>query len=983
MKLPSFPRWPLATLALGLVTSLSAYDELLPPGKVILPAPRSPAESHEAITVAPNLQVELVASEPMVMDPVYVAWGADGKMWVVEMADYPLGVDGRGKPGGRIRYLESTQGDGRYDKMTLFAEDLPYPKSILPWRNGVLIIVAPDILYLEDTNGDGRADKRETWFTGLGQGNQQHRANGLQWGLDGWLTISNGDSGGKVQSVKTGQVLDLGRRDLRIKAEEGLLEAVYGRSQFGRNRDDFGNWFGGNNSNPAWHYALDERYLRRNTVLAPPNASIPVPKFPGQAPVFPTSLTAARFNDNQGFNRFTSACSAMIYRDDLLGPEYAGNLFICEPVHNLINRQIVSPTGVTFSSERAPSEQASEFFASSDNWSRFTSIRTGPDGALYTTDMYRIVIEHPQWIPEAWQKELGDLRNGHDKGRIYRIAPKGRPLRAVARLDRADVAGLVQALQSPNGTVRDLAQQQLIWRDAKAAASAIEKVAAESALPQVRTQALWTLETLGTLSPVATARALKDPDARVRRNAIQLTDRFANTAPELLPAVIALADDPDAAVRQQVAYSLGEWKAPAAGVALARVVAKAEDPLIQAAAMSSALPHAETMITQMNASGGTNRTLIELIIATQNSKAMTELFASIASPRTPGNVAAQFASLADVLGCLSRNNLTLARARSTAEPGLQAAIDGTAPVFDSARSVVRNHAAPLEHRIAATALLGQGTTRQDEDAGTLGDLLAPGTPESLQAAAVRALGQINLPIVPPKLLAGWEKYPPAVRQTVLDVMMSRPPWATQLLDRAAANPTMIGQIDAGHRAALLSYNDGRVAAKAALVLTAVSPIRYKVANDYLDAVKGLHGDSKRGQAVFTAACTACHQLGEAGGRAIGPDLKGLSDRSASYLIPHILDPNRAIEDKYMLYTVVTADGRTQGGLLTAEAGNSLTLVGIDGTEQVILRRNIRSVTSMRRSLMPDGLEASITPQGMADLVAYIASAAGASPPASR
>jgi glucose/arabinose dehydrogenase len=183
MKTPSGPCLLLKTLrlrsiiwtaliqCLGASLPLSAYDELLPPPKVVLPAPRSAAESQASITVAPHLQLELIASEPMVMDPVYVAWGADGRMWVVEMTDYPLGLDGHGKPGGRIKVLESTRGDGKYDKVTLFAEGLPYPNSILPWRNGVLVTAAPDIIYLEDTDGDGKADKRENWFSGLGKGN--------------------------------------------------------------------------------------------------------------------------------------------------------------------------------------------------------------------------------------------------------------------------------------------------------------------------------------------------------------------------------------------------------------------------------------------------------------------------------------------------------------------------------------------------------------------------------------------------------------------------------------------------------------------------------------------------------------------------------------------------------------------------------------------------------------------------------------------
>jgi putative membrane-bound dehydrogenase-like protein len=963
-------RLPFA-LTLTLASSLAAiaYDQLPPPAKVILPAPRSAAESLAAITVAPDLRVELVASEPMVMDPISVAWGADGRMWVVEMADYPLGLDGRGKPGGRIKVLESTRGDGHYDKVTLFADGLNFPSSVLPWRKGALVTAAPNILYLEDTDGDGKADKQEKWFTGLGEGNQQHRANGLVWGLDGWLYLSNGDSGGLLKSSVTGQVLDLGRRDLRIEAEAGLMEPLYGRSQYGRNRDDWGNWFGGNNSNPAWHYALDDFYLRRNSVLAPPNATISVPKIPGQAPVFPISQTLARFNDPFGKNRFTSACSTMIYRDDLLGAAYAGNLFVCEPVHNLVNRQIVVPSGVTFTSDRAPAEQTSEVFSSSDNWSRFTNARTGPDGALYVVDMYRIVIEHPQWIPDAWMKELGDLRAGHDKGRIYRLTPKQGALREVPRLDRADEAGLVAALRSPNGTVRDLAQQQLVWRKATGAKAALARLANDAPSAAVRGQALWTLATLGVLEPAAVAKALQDRDAHVRRQAVQLSDRFAGKAPELLPAVVALASDSAATVRQQVGYSLGEWNAPEAGAALAALVRRDSDPLIVAAAMSSARPHAGAMIARMNAEGGTDRTLLELVLATRNIPALTSFLTRLA-PGGATDQTAQFSALGDLLAVLRRTGSSLGKLRADAT--LRPAVDGTLPLFAAARKLAIDRSATEAPRAAAISLLGQGVDQQDDDAALLTRLLGSSEGTTLTVAAATSLGQMSQATIPFLLLSAWEQTEPSVRAAVLDALSGRPAWSLVLLERITARPAMLDQIDGGHRAALLNHVDGRVAARAAeLFQSGANPDRQKLIDRYLEELTTRAGDATRGRTIFTNTCAACHQLGEAGGRAIGPDLAGLADRSASYLVPHILDPNRAIEDKYMLYSVTTNDGRTLGGLLAAEAGNSLTLLGVDGNEQVILRNGVKSVASLRRSLMPEGLEAGLPPQAMADLVAFI------------
>src|SRR5205085_904479 len=180
-----------------------------------------------------------------------------------------------------------------------------------------------------------------------------------------------------------------------------------------------------------------------------------------------------------------SACSPIIYRDDMLGPEFYGNSFVCEPVHSLVAREIVTPQGTTFTSKRAPDEQNSEFLASEDNWFRPSMCRTGPDGALWIADMYRFVIEHPKWVPEAAQKKL-NLRAGDDKGRIYRVYPEGKQPRPSARLDKLDTILLVAALDSPNGPQRDLVQQMLIWRGDKACLLPLERFVTRNSRPQTR-----------------------------------------------------------------------------------------------------------------------------------------------------------------------------------------------------------------------------------------------------------------------------------------------------------------------------------------------------------------------------------------------------------------------------------------------------------------------------------------------------------------
>jgi len=612
------------------------------------PPPRSPESSLRSMLPRPGFQVELMAAEPLVADPIDIAWGPAGKAWVVEMSDYPLGMDEDGHlgppekigtPGGRVRCLEDTDGDGRYDRSTVFLEPVNFPSGVMPWRGGVIVTAAPEIFYAEDTDGDGRADVRKTLFRGFSEGNQQHRVNHSRWGLDNWIYAANGDSNGVVRSMTTGKEVDIGGRDVRFRPDQGLFETATGRTQFGRNRDDWGNWFGCNNNNPGWHFVLDDHYLRRNPHLAAPPGRVDLTSardaWPGGRVVTHCFYDQPTPAEGQP-GRWTSIGGVMVYRDELFGPAFAENVFVDDSVYNVIHRMILTPRGLTFRGERAPDERQSEFLASADPWFRPTTLRTGPDGALWVVDMYRFVIEHPEWIDDRLEKTL-DLRKGHPYGRIYRIFPVGKRPRPIPRLDRLDTPGLVAALQSPNGWQRDMVQQMLLWRADKAAVEPLEKLALQSERATARLHALCTLDGLGALRTEIVTRALADEHPAVRRHAVRLSETLlSGTAyslhgcwvprascpctgetpvapdcasistsrldanPVLGEALLKLLDDPDAQVRLQLAYTLGQWQDARAGRALGKMaVAAAADPFMSAAVMSSAVGHVQQMIDQV------------------------------------------------------------------------------------------------------------------------------------------------------------------------------------------------------------------------------------------------------------------------------------------------------------------------------------------------------------------------------------------------
>lgn len=439
---------------------VNAVKELVGPGfaspvdsrKLSGTRPLSPQQSLATLQTYPQFEIELVAAEPLVASPVAIDWGLDGKLYVCEMRDYPSGIPGQPGPGGRVRALSKSKPEGPYDRSEVFLEGIPFPTGITSWRKGLLVCAAPDILYAEDTDGDGKADMVKKLYSGFGTHNFQARVNSLEYGLDGWIYGSCGLFGGNILSRKTGKTYALGDRDFRIKPETGEIEAVQGRTQQGRTRDDWGNWFGCDNSNLAWHYPLDEAMLRRNPYLTPPPAHVLVPQ---ENRVYPRT-TPLRHERTGPPGLVTAACGLTAYRDDLLGPGFQVNLFVCEPANLLVHRMILEPKQSTFVGKRAPEDAKGEFLTSSDPWFRPVQAKTGPDGALYIVDMHRFVIEHPQWIPFD-EKERLDLRAGSTMGRIFRVKPKGTPLRPVPRLDQMKPAELAAALESTNGWIRDRA----------------------------------------------------------------------------------------------------------------------------------------------------------------------------------------------------------------------------------------------------------------------------------------------------------------------------------------------------------------------------------------------------------------------------------------------------------------------------------------------------------------------------------------------
>ena len=607
----------------------------------IVPGPSTPPqESVAKMRFSGAFTAELMVAEPFIVSPVAMAFGPDGKLWVIEMTEYPLGKHGIMDPSGRVVYLESTHNDGKYDKATIFAENLNFPNGIMPWRKGVIVTSAPDILYLEDTTGSGKADKKEVLYTGFTQGNPQLRINCPTYGLDNWVYLANGLSSRDIaKSVKTGATVNTAGNDIRIRPDEGLIETETGMSQYGRRMDNWGNWFGVHNSYPVRSFIIPERYANRNKDVQLPRGYDDA-GLPPNPKVYPVSKGQKRYGfaffEQSG--HFTSACQMTPYRDDLLFPlnpdSGMDHVFVCEPAHNLVQHIVLKPAGSTFAAQRAEGEEFSEFLASEDDWSRPCFLANGPDGALWMVDIYRFFIDHPDFLPPEGKQDMRPFyRLGDDMGRIYRIYPKGKQPRPIPRLDKLDTAQLVAALDSPSGWQRDMAQMMLVWHKDPAAIAPLEKMVETSANPLARMHALCALDGFGTLKPAMIELALHDANPAVRRQAVRLAETYAAQSPQLIDAAVRLVDDPEPMVRLQLAFTLGEWPSPAAGQALGKIAITAgDDVYLSAAVMSSATNHyeavADALITANKASP-LSRDLLAMALARNNRDLAARLLAPI------------------------------------------------------------------------------------------------------------------------------------------------------------------------------------------------------------------------------------------------------------------------------------------------------------------------------------------------------------------
>src|SRR5688572_4603931 len=562
-----------------------------PPGLQQVPEespPISPEEALKKFYMPPGYRVELVASEPLIQDPVMIDWDGEGRMWAVEMPGYMPDINGKGEhaPIGKVVVLEDTNNDGRMDKRTVFQDGFVLARWLKVLDRGVLVAEPPNLWLFHDTNGDLRADRKElvTDQYGRKEANVEHNANSLLWALD--------------NSIYTSEI-DI---DLRFTSGKIDVRKTLSRGQWGITQDDAGRIFRNSNESalhvdvvPAHYYTRHPSLLRTRGAyesLTGPNGQLN-----DVWPIRPTrgvnrGYQFAILREDGTLARYTSVCAPMIYRGDRLPSELYGNVFIVDPTVNLVSRIILSDNANGPTADKAYRDVRGEFLASTDERFRPVNLSIAPDGTLYVVDMYRGIIQHKGYMTEYLRDYVltHKLEQPNSFGRIYRIVHETTKRDLTPLPTRTVTSQLVGLLSHPNGWRRDMAQQLLVERADKSVVPALRKVALSGTDVRGRLKALWVLDALDAIEPNEVMAALAHADRDVRVSALRLSERWLRMPNHPIhAAVMKLLDDKDWAVRRQLAATLGELQSGSKEAAIAGMLERyGDDPIAVDAALSGA-----------------------------------------------------------------------------------------------------------------------------------------------------------------------------------------------------------------------------------------------------------------------------------------------------------------------------------------------------------------------------------------------------------
>jgi putative membrane-bound dehydrogenase-like protein len=958
--------------------------------------PLSPKDELATFKTLPGFKVELVAAEPDVIDPVTMAFDEKGRLFVCEMRGYPNGGVATGKENrGRIRCLTDENGDGVFEKSVIFAEGLRFPTGVMPWKGGVIVCNAPDLIYLPDDNNDNKADKVCVLYTGFGLDNIQQILNSPRWGIDNWVYCVVGGAGGTITCPEKPDMKPLVLRGRGIRFRPDQLESIEptsGGGQYGLTCDEAQHWFVNTNSAHLRQIVLPDHYLKRNPYFAAPATTVDIPEHGAACKVFRISPfeewrveRTTRRKDGPDAKRLpatelvpggyiTSACSPCYYgvNEPLFPERDRGCVYVCDPANNLITRDKLEPNGSIYKGKRI--DDGVEFLASTDNWFRPVHLTIGPEGALYVCDFYREVIETPLSLPDDIKKRLN--LESRERGRIWRIVPEGFKATSFSNVDRRKTDQLLAGFASNHNWMRTTSQRLLVEERPVSRASKLYMATLRARSSEGMVCGLWTMHTLGEFDyldflqqHLRTARS-----AALRVHMLRLAGMTPRKYGNFDKQVLAMTEDDSPFVRFQVALTAGDLPSEVAGPILVNLLSRKDaDTWLQSAVLSSAKDAAPALLESLASDPDYVKAnpimlgRLAAIIGARDDAKMTgrtlQLLAKLDS-------AVAQTTILDGLGRGSRNSAhPLNRLWDNPPADLKPAVEKALTIFTAAAKTTQDEKADAGTRLAAIRLLASGP--YSAAAEPLAAMLDSRFTGELQSAALSSLASFDDPRVGSSVLAGWEGYGPTLRREALEVLFARPDRLVKLLDAIESKKVLASHIEVARADELRKHKDAKIRERATKLLAGqVAADRKKVIEDYGSSLT-LKGDMLRGREVFRKNCTACHRL-ENNGYEVGANLMAaLKNKSKETLLIDVLDPSREVDPRYVNYQVRTTGDRTVSGLLAVETPTSLTLRRGEKAEDTILRSQIEEVRATSKSLMPEELEKIITREQMADLLEYL------------
>ena len=960
-------------------------------------APLEPSNAIRSFELAPGIAIELVAAEPLVASPVAMTWDNEGRLFVVENRGYPTGMP-NGSPGGQVVRLQDSDGDGTMDQRQVFADGFSFPNGITAWDGGFFVTCAPDIWFLKDTNGDGEADVRKVVLTGFDTSRStQLRVAQPLLGPDGWIHLTSGLAAAAniVSPAFPERPPAPINGDLRFHPKTFRVDAVAGRGQFGQSFDDWGARFHNMNRVHIQHAVFPEPLRGRNPHYRETIGTVNVPEGlvndllradNRAARLYPISDNLTTADSHAG--TFSAACALHVYRSDGLPADCYGDIFTCDPTANLVHRDRLEPTGPTFCSHMV--DEGREFLASTDNWFRPVFLATGPDGALYVADMYRGTIEHPDYLPQAI-RDRTDFEQGRDRGRIWRLrdatppestsvppkeflsaleAPqqwrRERALRmALTSTPESHLDRLLDDLRSPslpNGPM------QSDWRRRDPDGSTLAwKLHAAVALTTREDRALMADDPVVDVLLEATTA----PSVGARLAAWRHLASLEGPTPRLDPErVEAWGREPNPAVRFWSLLTLGGWDGPMVARAWRTLAQESQiDPWASQAFLTGALGQEAEIIDQILLDTSTEpdptfaRALGRYVgslshFGRDQRVALIQRLIPKDAPVDSWHLTT-LTGLADGVGL---GSLARAERGPLTELGLdpnqvERVLIGLMREWDGPATL--EPIAPLlaltgTQGMRALALSLESTQPATLQESLIAPLLAMGTPEALQA-----LTQVD----------SWTSLQAPRRATVLEAFLRRKDLASILASKITDNHIPIGALSRSQRQRLKDHLGKDHPLFHALDSGAADSDRMAVF-ERLRPVATESGNASRGQQLFVQQCSTCHRL-DGVGAPVGPDLYGMRNQDKETVLLHLLVPNLEEYPQFATTKLTTNTGEVYTGLRRDSTSETLALIQPGGATARFPRDQVASVQSSVESLMPDGFEATMSREELADLLAYL------------